>query len=78
MERNRKEKYAAHLPFTHAAAAPQSASGRGAVAGRKVGHGSGVVGCAVCVIFYMVYGRRPANWRYFADKLRHNFQKRDF
>ena len=34
MERNRKEKYAAHLPFTHAAAAPQSASGRGAAAGR--------------------------------------------
>ncbi len=32
MERNRKEKYAAHLPFTHAAAAPQSASGRGAAA----------------------------------------------
>ena len=32
MDRNRKEKHAAHLPFTHAAAAPQSASGRGAAA----------------------------------------------
>ena len=61
------------LPLTHAAAAPQSASGRGAAAGRKVERGSGVVGCAVCVIFYMVYGRQPANWRHFADKIRHNF-----
>ena len=66
------------LPFTHTAAAPQSASGRGAAAGRKVERGSGVVGYAVCVIFYVVYGRRPANWRYFADKIRHKFQKWDF
>ena len=46
--------------------------------GRKVERGSGVVGYAVCVIFYVVYGRQPANWRHFADKIRHNFQKWDF
>ena len=85
---NQKVHYCISLGRKNTAAARRRAHSRSAAVvfwtrrcggtGWKVGHGSGVVGCAVCVIFYMVYGRQPANWRHFADKIRHNFQKWDF
>ena len=49
------------LPFTHTAAAPQSASGRGAAAGRDGRSGTAAALSAVlCARYFcMVYGRRP-------------------
>ena len=44
--------------------------------GRDGRSGTAALSPVLCARYFcMVYGRQLANWRYFADKIRHNFQK---